>query len=116
MPLDQLEEHGRPVRHRLGEDLQQVAVLVPVRQDAELASLVVIASCLAFVPLSGGLPLSGLPQALSKRSFASSGGRGRGGLSRSPVVLAGDAAVRTEPHPNGLHDLDQPAGASGSVT
>ena len=48
--------------------------------------------------------------------FASSGGRGRGGLSRSPVVLAGDAAVRPEPHPNGLHDLDQPAGASGSVT
>jgi O-antigen/teichoic acid export membrane protein len=48
--------------------------------------------------------------------FASSGGRGRAGLSRSPVVLAGDAAVRPEPHPNGLHDLDQPAGASGSVT
>ena len=48
--------------------------------------------------------------------FASSGGRGRGGRSRSPVVLAGNPAVRPEPHPNGLHDLDQPAGASGSVT
>jgi hypothetical protein len=47
---------------------------------------------------------------------ASNGGRGRGGLSRSPVVLADDPAVRPEPHPNGLHDLDQPAGASGSVT
>src|SRR6516225_6865671 len=48
--------------------------------------------------------------------FASSGGRGRGGRSRSPVVLAGNAAVRPEPHPNGLHDLDQPAGAPESVT
>ena len=39
MPLDQLEEHGRAVLDRLGEDLQQVAVLVPVRQDAQLAQL-----------------------------------------------------------------------------
>src|SRR5215472_15970761 len=30
VPLDQLEEHGRPVLDRLGEHLQQVAVLVPV--------------------------------------------------------------------------------------
>src|SRR5215471_17181272 len=30
VPLDQLEEHGRPVLYRLGEHLQQVAVLVPV--------------------------------------------------------------------------------------
>ncbi len=30
VPLDQLEEHGRPVLDRLGEDLQQVPVLVPV--------------------------------------------------------------------------------------
>src|SRR5262249_15879034 len=29
VPLDQLEEHGGTVTHRLGEDLQQVAVLVP---------------------------------------------------------------------------------------
>ena len=36
MPLDELEEHGRPVADRLGEDLQQVAVLVPVDQDAPL--------------------------------------------------------------------------------
>src|SRR5579862_2502962 len=28
VPLDQLEEDGRPILHRLGEDLQQVAVLV----------------------------------------------------------------------------------------
>src|SRR5438477_1250186 len=34
VPLDQLEEHGRAVAHRRGEDLQQVAVLVPVHQDA----------------------------------------------------------------------------------
>ena len=37
VPLDQLEEDRRPVLYRLGEDLQQVAVLVPVGQDAELA-------------------------------------------------------------------------------
>ena len=37
VPLDQLEEDRRPVLHRLGEDLQQVAVLVPVGQDAQLA-------------------------------------------------------------------------------
>ena len=40
VPLDQLEEHRRPVLDRLGEDLQQVAVLVPVGQDAELAQLI----------------------------------------------------------------------------
>ena len=40
--------------------------------------------------------------------FASGSGRGRGTPSRSPVVLAGDPAVRPEPHPNGLHDLEQP--------
>src|SRR6266516_7527497 len=34
--LDQLEEHRRPVLHRLGEDLQQVAVLVPVGKNAQL--------------------------------------------------------------------------------
>ena len=33
VPLDQLEEHRRAVLHGLGEDLQQVAVLVPVDQD-----------------------------------------------------------------------------------
>src|SRR6476660_2721937 len=33
VPLDQLEEHRRPVAQRLGEDLQQVAVLVAVDQD-----------------------------------------------------------------------------------
>src|SRR5919199_1799194 len=34
VPLDQLEEHGGPVAGRLGEDLQQVAVLVAVDEDA----------------------------------------------------------------------------------
>src|SRR5919107_1818333 len=34
VPLDQLEEHGGPVAGGLGEDLQQVAVLVAVDQDA----------------------------------------------------------------------------------
>src|SRR6187397_285548 len=34
VPLDQLEEHGGPVADRPGEDLQQVAVLVAVDQDA----------------------------------------------------------------------------------
>src|SRR5207344_2203130 len=34
--FDQLEEHRRPVLHRLGEDLQQIAVLVPVGEDAQL--------------------------------------------------------------------------------
>ena len=40
VPLDQLEEHRRPVLHRLGEDLQQVAVLVPVGQDAQCTQLI----------------------------------------------------------------------------
>lgn len=34
--LDDLEEHRRPVLHVLGEDLQQVAVVVEVDQDVEL--------------------------------------------------------------------------------
>src|SRR3954467_1602617 len=34
VPLDQLEEDGGPVTGRLGEDLQQIAVLVAVGQDA----------------------------------------------------------------------------------
>jgi len=34
VPLDELEEHRRAVADRLGEDLQQVAVLVPVHEDA----------------------------------------------------------------------------------
>ena len=34
MSLDQLEEDRGPVADRPGEDLQQVAVLVPVDQDA----------------------------------------------------------------------------------
>src|SRR5215469_15707174 len=35
MPLDQLEEDGGPVLHWLGEDLQQIAVLVPVGEDPQ---------------------------------------------------------------------------------
>src|SRR5680860_514277 len=33
LPFDELEEHGRAIAHRLGEDLQKVAVLVAVHQD-----------------------------------------------------------------------------------
>src|SRR4029453_5384147 len=33
VPLDELEKESRPVLHGPGEDLQQVAVLVPVDQD-----------------------------------------------------------------------------------
>jgi predicted ATPase len=39
VPLDELEEHGRAVPDRPGEDLQQVAVLVPVDQDAAVPQL-----------------------------------------------------------------------------
>src|ERR671927_175813 len=39
VPLDELEEDGGPVAGRLGEDLQQVAVLVAVDQDAALLQL-----------------------------------------------------------------------------
>src|SRR4051812_48276388 len=39
VPLDQLEEHRRPVLHGLGEDLQQIPVLVPVDQDGALLEL-----------------------------------------------------------------------------
>ena len=36
VPFDEFEEDGGPVAQRFGEDLQQVAVLVPVDQDAPL--------------------------------------------------------------------------------
>src|SRR3990170_6739987 len=36
VPLDDLEEEGRAVLHRLGEDLEQVALLVAVGLDAQL--------------------------------------------------------------------------------
>src|SRR5829696_381002 len=39
VPLDELEEHGRAVAEGLGEDLQQVAVLVPVDEDLALLQL-----------------------------------------------------------------------------
>src|SRR3954466_4159725 len=39
VPLDELEEDGRPVAGGLGEDLQQVAVLVAVDQDPALLQL-----------------------------------------------------------------------------
>src|SRR3954452_11307839 len=38
--LDDLEEHGRPVADRLREDLQQVALVVAVDQDAEPAQVI----------------------------------------------------------------------------
>src|SRR5215470_4842171 len=37
VPLDKFEEHGRPVLYRLGEDLQQIAVLVAVGKYPQLA-------------------------------------------------------------------------------
>src|SRR6266699_2458916 len=37
VPLDQLEEHRRPVLHGPGEDLEQVAVLVAVGEYAQVA-------------------------------------------------------------------------------
>src|ERR671917_280498 len=37
VPLDELEEHRRAVLDGLGEDLQQVAVLVAVDEDPQLA-------------------------------------------------------------------------------
>ena len=37
--LDDLEEHGRPVARGLGEDLQQVALVVAVDQDPEPAQV-----------------------------------------------------------------------------
>src|SRR6478736_1280070 len=39
VPLDELEEDGRAVAERLGEDLQQVAVLVAVDEDLALLQL-----------------------------------------------------------------------------
>src|SRR5688572_28858012 len=36
MALDDLEEEGRPVLHRLGEDLEEVALLVAIGLDAKL--------------------------------------------------------------------------------
>ena len=37
--LDHFEEQRRPVLHRLGEDLQQVTLVVAVHQDAQLAQM-----------------------------------------------------------------------------
>src|SRR6476469_8221139 len=39
VPLDELEEHRRPIAERLGEDLQEIAVLVAVDKDAALLEL-----------------------------------------------------------------------------
>ena len=38
MPLDDLDEHGGAVLDRLAEDLEQVAFIVPVDQDAEIVN------------------------------------------------------------------------------
>ena len=40
VPLDQLEEHRRPILDRLSKDLQQVAVLVPVSEDTEFPQFI----------------------------------------------------------------------------
>ncbi len=39
MTLDDLEEQCGTVLHRLGEDLEQIAVFVAVHEDAKLANL-----------------------------------------------------------------------------
>src|SRR5947207_13063387 len=39
LPLDDLEEQRRPVRHRLGEDLQHVPLVVAIDEDAQLRQL-----------------------------------------------------------------------------
>ena len=35
-PLDDLEEEGRPVLDRLGEDLEQIALIIAIHQDTQL--------------------------------------------------------------------------------
>src|SRR5919204_6192003 len=47
VPLDHLEEDGRPVLRRLGEDLEQVPVLVPVGQDLQPPQVEVVLRDLA---------------------------------------------------------------------
>src|ERR1700677_3664749 len=36
LTLDNLEEQGRPVLYRFGEDLKQIAFVIPVNQDTQL--------------------------------------------------------------------------------
>src|SRR3954453_18487560 len=47
VPLDQLEEDRRAVLDRLGEDLQEVAVLVAVGENLQLTQLIERDACLA---------------------------------------------------------------------
>src|SRR5829696_1651689 len=51
VPLDHLEEERRPVLRRLGEDLQQVAVLVAVGEDPQPLQVVVVLCDLAHAVL-----------------------------------------------------------------
>ena len=39
-PLNDLDEEGRPVLERLGENLQQIALLIMVDQDVQLLDVV----------------------------------------------------------------------------
>lgn len=39
MSLNDLDEEGRSVLHRLGEDLQKVAIVIKVHQDVQLLQL-----------------------------------------------------------------------------
>ena len=39
MALDDLEEHRRPIAHRLGEDLEQVTLVVVIHEDPLLAQV-----------------------------------------------------------------------------
>src|SRR5262245_13790592 len=42
VPLDDLEEQRRPILHRLGEDLQQVPLVVPVHEDAQFGQFLAV--------------------------------------------------------------------------
>src|SRR3954449_1952257 len=60
VPLDQLEEDGGPVAGRLGEDLQQVAVLVAVDQDAAALQLLDRRAYVADAPAQLGVLVVGV--------------------------------------------------------
>src|SRR5512133_1350697 len=58
VPLDQLEEHCRPILGHPGEDLQQIALVVPVGEDAQLLEAVQVQ--LDVAEAVGQLPVVGV--------------------------------------------------------
>src|SRR4026209_2593242 len=60
VPLDQLEEHRRAVAEGLGEDLQEVPVLVAVDEDAALLELLDRRADLADPGAQGGVLVVGV--------------------------------------------------------